>query len=101
MTERANSMRDELRHARVLDPAALSGREVNIGATVRLRNIVTGEERTATFLGPWDADLQRNIYSYLAPLSLRFMGKKKGDRVAASFGGAEAEYEIMAIEKAI
>ena len=99
LTERANSMRDELRHARVLDPGAISGKEVNVGTTVHLRNTVTGEERTVTFLGPWDVDLQRNVYSYLVPLSLRFMGKKPGDHVAASLDSGEAEYEIMAIEK--
>jgi transcription elongation factor GreA len=101
LTERANSMRDELRHARTLDPAALSGLEVNVGTTVRLRNVTTGRERSATFLGPWDADLPRHVYSYLAPLSGRFMGKKKGEHVRASFDEGEAEYEIMSIEKAV
>ena len=101
LTERANSMRDELRHARTLDAAAISGLEVNVGTTVRLRNVITGRERAATFLGPWDADLPRHIYSYLAPLSRRFMGKKKGERVRASFDEGEAEYEIVSIEKAV
>jgi transcription elongation factor GreA len=101
LTERANSMRDELRHARTLDPAAISGLEVNVGTTVRLRNVTTGRERAATFLGPWDADLPRHIYSYLAPLSLRFMGRKKGERVRAAFDEGEAEYEIVAIEKIV
>jgi transcription elongation factor GreA len=101
LTERANSMRDELRHARTLDPAAISGLEVNVGTTVRLRNVTTGHERAAAFLGPWDADLPQHIYSYLAPLSLRFMGRKKGDRVRASFDEGEAEYEIVAIEKIV
>jgi transcription elongation factor GreA len=101
LAERANSMRDELRHARTLDAAAISGLEVNVGTTVRLRNVTTGHERAATFLGPWDADLPRHIYSYLAPLSLRFMGKKKGDRVRASLDEGEADYEIVSIEKIV
>ena len=101
LTERANSMRDELRHARTLDPAAVSGLEVNVGTTVHLRNVTTGRERSATFLGPWDADLPRHVYSYLAPLSGRFMGKKKGEHVRASFDEGEAEYEIVSIEKAV
>jgi transcription elongation factor GreA len=101
LTERANSMRDELRHARTLDAAAISGNEVNVGTTVRLRNVATGAERGATFLGPWDADLPKHIYSYLAPLSRRFMGKKKGERVRASFDEGEADYEILSIEKVV
>ena len=35
----------------------------------------------------------------MAPLSLRFMGKKVGDRIAAAFGEEEGEFEIVAIEK--
>jgi transcription elongation GreA/GreB family factor len=101
LTERANSMRDELRHAHTLDAAAISGLEVNVGTTVRLRNAVTGKERTATFLGPWDADLPRHVYSYLAPLSRRFMGKKTGEHVRATFDEGEAEYEIVSIEKVV
>ncbi len=101
LTARANSMREELRHARTLDAAAISLLEVNVGTTVRLRNVTTGRERTATFLGPWDADLPRHVYSYLAPLSRRFMGKKKGEHVRASFDEGEAEYEIVSIEKAV
>jgi transcription elongation GreA/GreB family factor len=101
LTERANSMRDELRHARTLDAVAISGLEVNVGTAVRLRNVLTGRELVATFLGPWDADPGRQVYSYLAPLGRRFMGKKKGERVRATFDEGEAEYEIAAIEKAV
>ena len=99
LVERATRMRDELSRARVLHADQLSGDEVNVGTAARLRNRGTGAERTVRFVGPWDTDIANGVYSYLAPLSLRFMGKKVGDRVAAAFGEEEGEFEIVAIEK--
>ncbi len=100
LTERANSMRDEPRtRGRSMRPHLR--RQVNVGTRGRLRNLVTGSERTATFLGPWDADLPQHVYSYLAPLSRRFMGKKPGEHVLVTLDEGEADYEILSIEKAV
>ena len=101
LVERAGRLREEFERARILRPDEITGEEVNVGTTVHLRDTASGRERTVTFLGPWDADIENGIYSYLAPLSLRFMGKRIGDRVLAALGDCEAEYEIAAIQKAI
>jgi transcription elongation GreA/GreB family factor len=101
LVERAVRMREELEHARALNAAVISGDEVNVGTAVRLRDVATGSERRIAFLGPWDADIPRGIYSYLAPFSLRFMGKKVADQVRAALDDAEGEFEIVAIEKII
>ncbi len=99
LVERATRMRDELSRARVLHADQITGNEVNVGTAARLRNRATGAERTVRFVGPWDTDIANGVYSYMAPLSLRFMGKKVGDRIAAAFGEEEGEFEIVAIEK--
>jgi transcription elongation GreA/GreB family factor len=102
LVERATRVRDEFDRARVISPADISGDEVNVGTTIELRDMASGEELTVTFLGPWDADIENGVYSYFAPLSLRFMGRKAGDRVRATFGDrTEAEYEIRTIERAV
>jgi len=101
LVERATRMREELDRARVLSPSDVTGDHVTVGTSLRLRNTQTGAERRVTFLGPWDADIERNVYSYLAPLSRKFMGKRIGDRVTVDLGDGEAEYEVVAIEKAV
>ena len=101
LVERAGRIREQFSRARVLNPNDISGKEVNVGTSVRLRDTATGDERIVTFLGPWDSDIGNGVYSYLAPLSLRFMGKKLGERVRAALGDHEADYEIVAIEKAV
>ena len=101
LVERATRMRQEFDNARVLSPSDITNEHVTVGVTVRLRDLAAGNERSLTFLGPWDADIEQGVYSYLAPLSLGFMGKKLGDRITADLGAGPAEYEITAIETAV
>lgn len=101
LVERATRMRHEFDNAQVLSPSDITTERVTIGVTVRLRDPAADEESFITFLGPWDADIENRVYSYLAPLSLNFMGKKTGDRITADLGNGPTEYEIIAIEKAV
>jgi transcription elongation factor GreA len=96
LVERATRFRAELDRSRQISVSMLSGDEANVGTTLTLRK-PDGAERSLTFLGPWDADIANGTYSYLAPLSQKFMGKKVGDKVEASFDEDHAEYEIVAI----
>lgn len=96
LVERATRFRAELDRSRQISVSMLSGEEANVGTTLTLRK-PDGAERSITFLGPWDADIANGTYSYLAPLSQKFMGKKVGDKVEASFGDDQADYEIVAI----
>jgi transcription elongation GreA/GreB family factor len=101
LVERAMRAKEDVDRARVLDPASVSGDEVNIGTSITIRHVESGREKRITFLGPWDSDIARGIYSYLAPLSLGFMGRKIGDRVEATFDDLAGLFEIVGIEKAI
>jgi len=101
LVERASRVREDLDRARVIDPSAIADGTVNVGVKLLLRD-PAGKERSIAFLGPWDADIANGVYSYLAPLSRKFMGKKVGDRVSASLGDdEEAEFEIVAVEKIV
>ena len=101
LVERVTRAREELDLGRVLDPSHISTDKVTIGTAVLLRDVATGQEKTVTFLGPWDADIAQGVYSYLAPLGLRFMGKKVGEHVSASLDAAESEFEILRIETVV
>ena len=101
LAERAARMDAELAKARVLTPEMCAGDCVTVGVRVRARNLTTGGEDTLTFLGPWDLDIEGNVLSYKAPLSLAFMGRAIGDRVAAGEGEHRQEFEIVAFESAV
>lgn len=101
LVERTSRTRDEVTRAKVVTADMITGHEINVGTAASLRDITTGLTRQVRFVGAWDADITRGIYSYLAPISLRFMGHRVGDRVKATFGETEGEYEILAIEKIV
>ena len=79
LAARAGRMQEEIAEARPITREMASSDRVSVGSRVRVRNLITGEEQTFTFLGPWDADPDRGIMASNAPLGEAFMGKKVGD----------------------
>ncbi|MBL8767126.1 MAG: GreA/GreB family elongation factor, partial [Planctomycetes bacterium] len=57
-------------------------------------------EMSFTFLGPWDADHERQIYSYLAPFARSFLGRTVGEEVEARLDGGPRVLKIVRIEYA-
>jgi transcription elongation GreA/GreB family factor len=95
LSSRAKSMHDELRRARVLDPADIDPSAIRVGTRVQLVPAADGGTPLAlTILGPWDSEPSRGVLSYMAPAVARILGKSVGERVV--FG--EAEFTVGAIE---
>jgi transcription elongation factor GreA len=95
LSSRAKSMHDELRRARVLDPAGIDPSAIRVGTRVQLVPAADGGTPLAlTILGPWDSDPSRGVISYMAPAVARLLGKGVGERVL--FG--EAEFTVGAID---
>jgi len=101
LARKAGMMMEELSKARPITQNMVHTDSVTVGTQVKARNLNTGAEESFVFLGPWDADAEKGIYSYLAPLSLAFMGKKVGDTVTFGVEGNERKWEILEIASAI
>ena len=101
LTAKAARMQAELAKARAI-PAIPPGCEtVTVGCTVDVRDVSTGQLRTLTFLGPWDADPDKGIYCYNTAFGLAFMGKAKGDRVTFRADDREHTWEILDIRPGV
>jgi transcription elongation factor GreA len=94
-------MVDELRRSRPIDATLLHEGVVTIGTQVRVRDVSSSSERTFTFLGPWDADLEKSRLDYRAPLARAFMGHEVGSTVRAELGGRTSQFELLEIRPAI
>ena len=92
---RVARLQEELRKARVLDPATVDLSEVRPGTRVTLR--LLGGTRAVTLLGPWDSRPEADVYSYLADVSKGLLGRKVGDRV--SFLGDQGLIESIEVWK--
>ncbi len=95
---RLAKLNDELSRARQLEPHDVPADSVGIGSRVTLRRIDTGELRVMTFLGPFETDVDRGIFSYLAPVSQKLMGARAGDRVTLITDNHEQLYEVASVE---
>jgi regulator of nucleoside diphosphate kinase len=65
----------------VVPRAELPPDVVTMNATVRLRDLETGEEETYTLVYPADADIAENKLSVLAPVGTALLGYRAGDVV--------------------
>jgi len=101
LTERANSLKADLDIARILPDEFADGDRVTVGSRIVSRDRATGEEKTLTFLGPWDVDVESGVLSYRAPLSQAFMGKAVGSLIEAEIDREKRGFEIVSIESAL
>ncbi len=83
--------------AEVIDPASLSG-SIKFGATVRLVDEDTDEERTYQIVGEAEADIERGLLNLRSPLARALIGKEEGDSVEVRTPGGERSYEILDVK---
>jgi transcription elongation factor GreA len=98
LTRRAEEMRAALEKARIIDDSIASdGTTVAVGCTITLLNLQTQKTETYTLLGPWDADMERGIISYLAPLGRALLSKKVGSETHIELPSGRVAYRLEAI----
>jgi len=81
------SLRNELDHAQVVEPAAIPGDVVTMNSQARLRDLETKEVMTFTLVFPENANFEHNRISVLAPIGTAMLGQREGD---------EFEWEVPA-----
>jgi len=97
LTTRAAEIEAEVSKAGLIESATLPEDTVAPGTTVKFRETVSGDERSFTLLGPWDADGDK-IISYRSPFAAGLLGKRKGQTTTLVLPAGELEIEILGIE---
>ena len=83
--------------ADVIDPSTLSG-SIKFGATVKIVDEDTDEEKTYQIVGEPEADIEKGLLNIKSPLARALIGKDEGDSVEVRTPGGEKSYEILGIE---
>jgi len=83
--------------AEVIDPASLSG-AIKFGATVKLVDEDTDEEKTYQIVGEPEANIENGKLNIKSPLARALIGKDEGDSVEVRTPGGEKSYEILSIK---
>jgi transcription elongation factor GreA len=83
--------------AQVIDPGTLSG-AVKFGATVKLVDEDTEEEKSYQIVGEQEADIHNGLLNINSPLARALIGKEEGDSVEVKTPGGNRDYEVLEIK---
>ncbi|NNK78454.1 MAG: transcription elongation factor GreA [Litoreibacter sp.] len=83
--------------AEVIDPARLSG-SIKFGATVKLIDEDTEEEKSYQIVGEAEADIEKGLLNIKSPLARALIGKEEGDSVEVRTPGGTRDYEVLEIK---
>lgn len=86
----------QLNKARILTKEDINCEEVGVGVVVNVRNS-QGKEDNYTILGPWEADPDKNVFSFQS----KFAQTIEGCRVGDNFSLKGENYEILGLESFI
>jgi transcription elongation factor GreA len=82
----------------VIDPAQLSGDTIVFGATVRIADVETGEEKTYQIAGEAEADINGGRIAINSPLARALLGKKAGDEAEVASPRGTRTFEVLSVE---
>lgn len=91
-------LEDKLARAEVIDVSKLSGDTIKFGATVRLVDEDTNEERVWQLVGEPEADAHKGKISVNSPIARSLIGKTKGATVEVIAPGGVRAYRVQKVE---
>jgi transcription elongation factor GreA len=92
---RIQELESVISRAEVIDATKLSGDRIKFGATVKLLDEDTEEEKTYQIVGEPEADVRSGRVSVASPIGRALIGKGVGDTVEVSTPGGGKSYEIV------
>lgn len=96
-----NFIESRMPQLNVVDLAQLGGEKAIFGATVKLVDLDTDEERVYLLVGPDEADFvdkTLNGISVFSPVGKALLGRQVGDEVTIDVPRGKISYEILDIE---
>lgn len=84
--------------AEIIDVAKLSGDRIKFGATVKLVDDDTEEEKTYQIVGEPEADVHAGRVSITSPIARALIGKGVGDTVEVTTPNGGKSYEVLAVK---
>lgn len=95
---RISELEDKLGRVDAIDPAKISGDTIKFGATAKLMDEDTEEEKTFMIVGEIEADPRKGKLSISSPMARALIGKKVGDVVDFTTPGGAKSYEVLNIQ---
>ena len=94
---RISELEDMIGRAEVIDVSKLTGSTIKFGATVKLVDEDTEEEKVYQIVGDAEADVKAGRISISSPIARALIGKTVGDSVEVSAPGGARAYEVLEV----
>ncbi|MCX5696705.1 MAG: transcription elongation factor GreA [Candidatus Omnitrophica bacterium] len=92
-------LEDKLSRVRIIDDEGISSDEVLIGATVRIKDLDTGEELAYTLVSDLEADYEKGKISVTSPVGAGLLNHKEDDTVQIKIPAGVLRYKILKISR--
>jgi transcription elongation factor GreA len=94
---RIMELKSKIARANVIDPSKISQDKIAFGATVKVMDVDTDEEKIFQLVGPEEADIKAGKLSIYSPVARSLIGKEEGDSVVVKAPARTIEYEVLEI----
>jgi len=94
---RIQDLKTKLALADVIDPSKISQDRIAFGATVKVIDVDTDEEKVFQLVGQEEADVKNGRISIISPVGRALLNKEIGDVVMIKAPAKTMEYEILEI----
>ena len=94
-------LEERLSHAQILDNTKIAKDKVLVGATVKLKDLNSGEELQYTLLSELEADFSRGKISITSPVGKALLGHKQNEVVEIKVPAGALRYKILKISRGI
>lgn len=94
---RIQELQSKIARAHVIDPSTISQDKIAFGATVKVMDVDTDEEKLFKIVGPDEADIKAGKLSIHSPMARSLIGKEEGDTVVVNAPARTIEYDILEI----
>jgi transcription elongation factor GreA len=94
---RITELEDLTTRAEVIDLSKMSGSKIKFGATVKLMDEDTDEEKIYQIVGDQEADVKEGRISISSPIARAMIGKEAGESIEVVAPGGSKAYEILQV----
>lgn len=90
-------LENKLRYAKIINEAEIDTKTVQVGNTVKIKDLEFDEDFEYTIVGSTEVDLEQNKISNESPIGRALMGAKKNQVVEVQIPDGVAKYKVLGI----
>lgn len=90
-------LENKLRYAKIINESEIDTKTVQVGNTVKVKDLEFDEDFEYTIVGSTEVDLAQNKISNESPIGLALLGAKKNQIVEVQIPDGIAKYKVLGI----